>query len=1786
MAKYPFRRRVAASILSFALSLSMAVAPLASEVETPDTTIGQEEGTDGEPAEQVQPENEAVSAPVVEQETPAPEVTQPAPVIESVPEVTEKEETPALAEEKSTETLETEPQEESKVSDTQVQESTQDIPEPASQESAEESTEAGNTNPAEKTDAEAADGVKPGEAVADAPLPDEGDAGSETESEEEEAGPEASNQTKKTAFLNEAAPQAASNNAPAEKVEGAEESKESTANRGGMLGSSLVSTAGTITVTAKDDDGNLIEGAVFAITNEDGEEVDRVTTGDDGTAVTKMLPAVTRIQDDAGAVSVREYRYTVSATDEWPMDGYMLREPYAGYMEAVFSENGGSSQNLDCVFTYEYEGWEIVSTADLIIEVKDSKGNPVGGYTFFVEEVNEEAPIAYSVEVGEDGKGVKEGLPAAHVSSTSAQENPVFSPITYHVGIYADTGEYAFPVIEKDVTFASDGNAKNPKAVDAVVEFVALKTQVAITAVSPEGTPLPGASYNIKNPDGSRPIWSGKTGEDGSPTIVTGLKPGKYLLDKGGHPEGYYVSDPMEFTVEETEDVQEIKVTHKPLQLKVFGSLRDENGKPIAGGVLELFNGDTGEVIGQITTINDYQNPYESLVPYGTYDNGTFLGPINYQIRQISSAPGYAVTDRVTGLFYYYDGDMPFVQGDQEALYNKKITLAVDAETQDGQYLAGAKLQLVAEDGTAYADWTSSNTEKVFSGIPAGTYTLKELTAPAGFVKVADRTVKVTATETLQSQRLVHREVMGRVVVKGGEDGFIYEVRNAETKAVVATLTGKDAKSAQIPVAKLSAGSATAISYEYEQVSVPDGYIRDEAVYPFTFTYDGTAAEVEYVINPEAEETQVEVAVKAESGEALKGAEVALIAKAAGTYKGTNYAPGDVVVTLSTASGTASATAIPAGSYILRETKVPEGFLAAADQEITVAAKSDKQTFAMTNAIPQGTLILWEQDKATGKALTGSTFEVSDSKGTVLTTFSSGEDGKAIMADAINPITVPTGHVKDGAFEADVYTVTLVKGSDGYLSEGASKQITFPYGGPDAELVGKEAYFESTSTKVTIGNKDEDGNENIPGATLRLTGAQDVTFEGKTYVAGEVIAEWETGKEPKAFDKLKPGTYTIHEAKAPNGYQASEPVEITVEKADTPQAFAVTEKETSGQVLVYHTDSKTTEPVKGVRYAVREKESGKVVSEFTTEEDGMADSDLMPIGTYGESGFEGPITYELVEMSVPRGYVRNRVPVEFTFTYVDDHTPVVLYQAGSGLSYTRVYVSVYDKTEGNPAAKEDSPAAIIGAKLQIVDGEGTVLDEWESDGNAHVTERLGTGSEYTLRVSEMPAGFKAPEDMTFTVEDTAEIQNISVYAERSEGKIAVLKTGERSVKTEDVETLYGTAHRFVFELSYLAGVEYTVYSDEACTKEVTSFTTAADGRGWSNALPAGTYYIKETYAPAGYTWDSAAYAVEVEEGMNYFVINEEDTKTLVNYVCVANLHIYKKGLVWSVDSTTGKAEKVEVPLSGDIIGIYTAEDIVDYDGKLILEADSLIAVLKTNEEGDAGLFQALLPGSYYYKEIETAPGFVLDTNEHPFTLELQNPDELELIEINREAPALSRVAEGTVKVHLTDKETKAALAGAKFALSVPYGKDIELITDKDGNAEVTGLEMGGFVDGAWREFTFIVKQLSTIAGYTISDKAEEAGLTQEVTGKDANKVSVEVVNAKAIAPAPAPAPAPATPAVVNNTPAAPAAPAASPMVPILGVENNSWMSVMGLLVAAMLLCLAALATKMRKREYR
>ena len=86
---------------------------------------------------------------------------------------------------------------------------------------------------------------------------------------------------------------------------------------------------------------------------------------------------------------------------------------------------------------------------------------------------------------------------------------------------------------------------------------------------------------------------------------------------------------------------------------------------------------------------------------------------------------------------------------------------------------------------------------------------------------------------------------------------------------------------------------------------------------------------------------------------------------------------------------------------------------------------------------------------------------------------------------------------------------------------------------------------------------------------------------------------------------------------------------------------------------------------------------------------------------------------------------------------------------------------------------------LSGATLTVLDKDGNVVDTWKSvKGEQHLIERLTVGETYILREEMAPYGYLKAEEITFTIEDTGEIQKVEMKDDVPTGTIIINKQGE------------------------------------------------------------------------------------------------------------------------------------------------------------------------------------------------------------------------------------------------------------------------------------------------------------------------------------------------------------------------------------------------------------------------
>ena len=297
-------------------------------------------------------------------------------------------------------------------------------------------------------------------------------------------------------------------------------------------------------------------------------------------------------------------------------------------------------------------------------------------------------------------------------------------------------------------------------------------------------------------------------------------------------------------------------------------------------------------------------------------------------------------------------------------------------------------------------------------------------------------------------------------------------------------------------------------------------------------------------------------------------------------------------------------------------------------------------------------------------------------------------------------------------------------------------------------------------TRVKISKADITTHEEVPGATLRVLDKD-----------GNVVDEWVSEDTPHYMEAVLVAgeTYTLEETLVPDnsGYVPANAVQFTVE--DDGEVQHVFMQDDYTKVQISKTDIATGKEISGAKLKITDAD-GKIVAEWVT--DGAPHyMERIPMGTY-----------TLTETMAPteQGYVRAE-SVTFEVGPTGDIQRVEMKD-----DFTKVEISKADMTDGRE---------LPGAKLKITDASGNTIAEWETNGQPHRIERLKPG-EYTLTETAAPAGYLLSEEVHFTVQETGEIQKVTIYDAPAHALILTKRDIATNAKLTDarltIRDAYGT----------------------------------------------------------------------------------------------------------------------------------------------------------------------------------------------------------------------------------------------------------------------------------------------------------------------------------------------------------------------------------------------------------
>ena len=1027
------------------------------------------------------------------------------------------------------------------------------------------------------------------------------------------------------------------------------------------------------------------------------------------------------------------------------------------------------------------------------------------------------------------------------------------------------------------------------------------------------------------------------------------------------------------------------------------------------------------------------------------------------------------------------------------------------------------------------------------------TFKNERVTAKISLQKLDAETKKAVP----QGDAILEKAVYGlyareNIVHPDGATGVMYKAGDQ-----VATLTTDE--NGQASVSGLYLGS-----YYMKEITPPTGYLADENEYDLSCDYEGDmTAEVkrECTSLEQVMKQPFQIIKAANNGKTdadlLKGAGFSaylvssLKVKEDGSYDFDSAKPvviGDNGATeiFTDEKGYACSIAIPYGTYVVRETTTPHNYTPVDDFTVSITENNPNtpQTWrVLLDDEFEAKLKIIKKDDETKKAVLQKNTEFKiynmDTGKYVeqVTTYPTTVKHKSYFTDVdgylILPQNLKIGHYRIEEVNAP-YGYTL---NENYYEVDVDSNTAYQMDGTSGDVI-IEVSYENHPVKgeLNIVKKGEvlDGfkddftyqSENLEGAVFEVYAAEDIytaDFQKDDnenrileYAAGTLVGTVTTDKDGKAqIADLPLGTYKVVEKTAPDGFvlnEEAQTVTFSYKDQDTAvieQTAAFDNDRQKVEVSVVKKDAETDAVVAGAEFGLYAKEdilahenvlvkADTLLGKAVTNEDGKAVFDLdLPFGKY-----------YIRELAAPAGYVSSDETLDVTAAYQGQDVKVIKLASEFKNQPTKITVKKSDITTG---------VELSGATLTVLDKDKNVVDTWKSvKGEEHLIERLTVGETYTLREEMAPYGYLKAEEITFTVEDTAEIQKVEMKDDVPTGTLIINKKGEFLEKVSALDSVGGwISHLFEYISGSLKEVTFEVYaledikaadgeSEDYYKKDdlIATITTDETGVAKLTDLPLGKYYVKEKETANGYVLDSTVREIDL-------TYRDQDTAEVTyssdwqNNRQKAEVKVLKK----EKDS-----DRV---LEGAVFALCNKEDIVNANGDVILKADTVIEEQATDKEGKL-TFTADLPigYTYYVKETSPAPGFATTDQVQEFTFEYDGADketlsyeftfedEPTVVEITKTSLTDGKELEGA-KLEVTDED-------GKVVDSWTSGKEDHVIKELVAGKKYTLTETkpaDGYVTA--ESITFTVEDSSKAQKIEMKDDVTKVQISKtDISGKE------------------------------------------------------------------------------------
>lgn len=293
---------------------------------------------------------------------------------------------------------------------------------------------------------------------------------------------------------------------------------------------------------------------------------------------------------------------------------------------------------------------------------------------------------------------------------------------------------------------------------------------------------------------------------------IEGLKAGEtYTLREEYAPDGYVQASEIQFTVENTNEIQKVEMVDKIVEILKT----DVDGNAIEGVSLVLTNTRTKNIVDKWTTTKE---PHRVS---GLIEGETYILHEEKAVEDFVKAQDIEFT----------------VTEDKETQTITMIDKTVEVSKTDfvtGEEIEGAELKVVDENGNTIDSWTSTKTPHKVKGLEEGkTYKLIETLAPYGYELTNEIEFTVTSEKEiqkiemkdmpiLQTVQLVKKDSNTNEIIK---DKFTFGLYEDQECTKLIKSVESDKKFGTVTFSDLRYGT-----YFVKEENSPNGYVLSDKV--------------------------------------------------------------------------------------------------------------------------------------------------------------------------------------------------------------------------------------------------------------------------------------------------------------------------------------------------------------------------------------------------------------------------------------------------------------------------------------------------------------------------------------------------------------------------------------------------------------------------------------------------------------------------------------------------------------------------------------------------------------------------------------------------------------------------------------------------------------------------------------------------------------------------------------------------------------------------------------------